>query len=358
GPKNLTTGNISNTQILILGIGTTLGIVAQALILIVPLRRTGFVWQWRFRASPNEAGRMAEFRTLTLWVLGYVVVSQLGVVAINKVAVDHGGVQIFAYADLLFQVPYGIVGVSLLTALMPRMSRAAARGETASVLDDLRLGLRLSAIALVPISAALMVFGPAFTSVILLGRFGRDDARLTGIALACGAFGLVPFALVMLQQRVFYAMRDARTPTYINVAMVATKIILVVTASNLLHGRSVIVALTLSTSTSYLVGCIVGHFLLRARFGGLGLRSVAATISWTAAAAAAAAAAGLAVVLFTTSALGVGRGPALLELLAGGLLFIAVFLLVAVRLPLPEITGLVAAARRRLGSSTKPVGPE
>ncbi|HEX4727068.1 MAG TPA: murein biosynthesis integral membrane protein MurJ, partial [Jatrophihabitans sp.] len=224
GPKNLTTGTITDTQILVLGVGTTLGILAQAMILIVPLKRTGFRWRWRFRASPNEAGRMAEFRTLTLWVLGYVLASQLGVVVINRVANAHGGVQIFANADLLFQVPYGIVGVSLLTALMPRMSRAAARGEITDVLDDLRLGTRLSAVALVPVSAALIVLGPAFTSVILLGRFGEANARLTGIALAAGAFGLLPFALVMLQQRVFYAMRDARTPTAINVAMVATKI--------------------------------------------------------------------------------------------------------------------------------------
>ncbi|WP_213029800.1 lipid II flippase MurJ, partial [Acinetobacter baumannii] len=92
GPAKLTTGTITNTQILILGIGTTLGIVAQALVLIVPLRRIGFHWRWRFRASPNEAGRMAEFRTLTLWVLGYVAASQVGVVAINRVANRHGGV--------------------------------------------------------------------------------------------------------------------------------------------------------------------------------------------------------------------------------------------------------------------------
>ncbi|HST49484.1 murein biosynthesis integral membrane protein MurJ, partial [Jatrophihabitans sp.] len=231
GPANLTTGTITNAQILILGIGTTLGIAAQALVLLVPLRRSGFPWRWRFRASPNEAGRMAEFRTLMLWVLGYVVVSQVGVVVVNRVANEHGGVQIFANADLLFMVPYGVLGVSLLTALMPRMSRSAARGDTAAVLDDLQLGSRLSAVALVPISAGLMVFGPLFTSVILLNRFSQSNARLTGVALAAGAFGLLPFAVVMLQQRVFYAMRDARTPTFINVAMVATKVSLVLAGS-------------------------------------------------------------------------------------------------------------------------------
>ena len=352
GPANLTTGTITNTQILVLGIGTTLGIVAQALVLLVPLRRSGFTWQWRFRAAPNEAGRMAEFRTLTLWVLGYVVISQLGVVAINRVANEHGGVQIFAYADLLFMVPYGILGVSLLTALMPRMSRSAARGDTSAVLEDLRLGARLSAVALVPISVGLMVFGPAFTSAVLIGRFSLSNAQLTGVALAAGAFGLLPFAVVMLQQRVFYAMRDARTPTFVNLAMVGTKVALVLAASQLLDGRAVIVALTVSTSTSYLVGCLVGHQLLRRRFGAVGFAPVARTVGWISLAAAAGGAVGLLVVRAGAAVLGDGRVAALAELVVGGILGGAVAMLVALRLPLPEVAQIVAAARGRAGRDT------
>jgi putative peptidoglycan lipid II flippase len=345
GPRALTTGNISNTQILVLGIGTTLGIAAQALVLVVPLRRSGFTWRWRFRASPNEAGRMAEFRTLTLWVLGYVVVSQIGVIVINKLANDHGGVQIFANADLLFQVPYGILGVSLLTALMPRMSRAAARGDTDEVLDDLRLGTRLSAVALVPISAGLIVLGPAFTSVVLLGRFSTENARLTGVALAAGAFGLLPFALVMLQQRVFYAMRDARTPTFINLAMVAVKIALLALANAMLHGKAIIVALTVSTSLSYVAGCVVGHLLLRRRFGILGFRAVGRTVGLIGIAAAAGAAAALVVVLVLDSLLGTGRASGLLQLLLGGALGLAVTGRLAMRLPLPEVAEIMRAIR-------------
>ncbi len=349
GPAKLTTGTITDTQILVLGIGTTLGIAAQALVLLVPLRRSGFVWQWRFRASPNEAGRMEEFRTLTLWVLGYVVVSQLGVVAINRVANQHGGVQIFAFADLLFMVPYGILGVSLLTALMPRMSRAAARGDTDAVLEDLRLGTRLSAVALVPISVGLMVFGPAFTSAVLIGKFSLSDARLTGVALAAGAFGLLPFALVMLQQRVFYAMRDARTPTFINVAMVATKVLLVLVGSVLLHGRAVIIALTVSTSTSYVVGCLVGHLLLRRQFGQLHFSPVARTVGWILVAAAGGGAVGLLVVLGGKAVLGDGRLAGLAQVVVGAVLGGIVLALLALRLPLPEVAQIASAVRGRTG---------
>ncbi|CAN5623657.1 hypothetical protein BH10ACT8_BH10ACT8_12680 [soil metagenome] len=351
GPAALSTGTITDAQILVLGVGTTLGIVAQALILFIPLRRIGFTWRWRFRAAPNEAGRMAEFRTLTLWVLGYVVISQIGVIAINRVAVSHSAVAIFANADLLFQVPYGIVGVSLLTALMPRMSRAAARGETAEVLADLRLGTRLSAVALVPITAGLIVLGPAFTGAILLGRFTPENARLTGIALAAGAFGLLPFALVMLQQRVFYAMRDARTPTVINLAMVGAKVTALVVAANVVHGNAVIVALTVSTSLSYVVGCVAGQLLLWRRFGNLGFMPVVRTVGWISIAAAAGGAVALAVVLGGNSVLGVGRTSGLLELLVGGGLGLVVLAAIAVRLPLPEVTEIVGAFRRRSSTS-------
>ncbi len=348
GPSSPGVTTVTNAQVLVLGVGTTLGIVAQAIVLVIPLRRSGFTWRWRFRASASETGRMSEFRTLASWVLGYVAISQVGVYAVGRVATGHAGaLTAFTNADLLFQVPYGIVGVSLLTALMPRMSRAAARGETDEVLSDLRLGTRLSAVALVPITAGLIVLGPAFTSAILLGRFDLTGARTVGIALGAGAFGLLPFALVMLQQRVFYAMRDARTPTIINVAMVATKVVLVLTASATLHGRAIIVALTVSTSTSYLVGCIVGHLLLQHRFGRLGFSPVVRTVALIAAASVAGAAVAYAVVATLDSTMGVGRLSGVLEVLGGGALGLVVMGAIAVRMKLPEVEEIVSAVRRR-----------
>lgn len=346
----LTASSISAAQILVLGIGTTLGIAGQALVLLIPLRKSGFTWKWRFRALPTEVGRMAEFRTLTTWVLGYVAISQVGVFAVNRVAnVRRGGPSTFANADLLFQVPYGILGVSLLTALMPRMSRAAARGDTGSVLDDLRLGTRLSAVALIPVTAGLIVLGPEFTSVIFVGHAHLDEARLIGVALAAGSFGLLPFALVMLQLRVFYAMRNARTPTMINLAMVATKVALVFGARSVLHGNAIIIALTVSTSLSYLVGSVVGHFLLRRTFGPLGFGRVLRTLGWISVAAGAGAVVALVVVLAGHSAVGTGRLAALVELVVGGGLGAVVLAVLAVRLPLPEVAEIVGAVRGRSG---------
>ncbi|HEY3633087.1 MAG TPA: murein biosynthesis integral membrane protein MurJ [Jatrophihabitantaceae bacterium] len=345
GPKTLVPANMTNTQILVLGVGTTLGIAAQALVLLPALRRTGFRWKWRFRAERHERG-MGEAGALTGWVVGYVVASQIGVSVIVKVGFNHNGVANFTYADLLFQVPYGILGVSLLTALMPRMSRAAARGDRDGVIEHLNLGARLSAVALVPVTIGLMVLGPSFTLSIFVGKVSQHDARLIGTSLALSAFGLLPFALVMLQMRVFYAMRDARTPTIINIGMVAVKIVLVLIAAETLHGDHVVEALNIATSACYVVGAIVGHQLLARRYGRLGFSRVIRTIVRIGVASVLGGAAAVGMVLLGTSIAGHGRTGALIGVVGGAIAGLIVLVIAAWRMRIPEVREILAAARR------------
>lgn len=359
GPTTLTPANMTTAQILVLGIGTTLGIAAQALVLIPSLRKAGFFWQWRFRARPNEVGRMAEVGSLAGWVLAYVVASQIGVTVIQKVGIGNGGLTVFTQADLLFQMPYGILVVSLLTAIMPRMSRAAVRGDNAAVVEDLVMGSRLAAVALLPITAGLIALGvPLAVTLFAHGQTSLDGARLIGSSLALSAFGLLPFAIVMLQLRVFYALRDARTPTLINIFMVATKVVLVLVSNEVFRapkGTNVNVHpsvhavewLNISTSLSYVVGAIVGHILLTRRLGRLGFRAVAATAARIGVASALGAVAAYAVVLGMEHALGEGHVGALVGLVLGGLVGLAVFAVVAARMRLAEVQQLVALARGR-----------
>ena len=126
---------LSDPKLLVLGIGTTLGIVAQALVLIPAVRRTGF----RYRPLWGWDRRLTETGGLAVWVVAYVLIGQVGYIVTTRVAAGAapGSVAIYSNAWLLLQVPYGVLGVSLLTALMPRMSRAAAEGRTADVVADL-----------------------------------------------------------------------------------------------------------------------------------------------------------------------------------------------------------------------------
>ncbi len=349
GPATLNPATMTTAQVLVLGIGTTLGIAAQALALVPSLRRTGFQWKWRWRALPNEVGRMKQVGTLAFWVLGYVIASQIGVTVVAKVGVAHDAFTVFTNADLLVQMPYGILVVSLLTALMPRLSRAAARDQTASVVDDLGLGARLSAVALLPVTAGLMVLGPALSVVLFgYGQTSVDGARLIGVALAASAFGLFPFAMVMLQLRVFYAMRDGRTPTLINIAMVGTKVaIILVCLHSFATPRAIGIVLTAATSASYVIGAVLGHITLARRLGGLRFGRVVTTVTRIGVASAAGGVAAYAVVVALNHTLGTAHLGSALALVVGGLAGLGVLAVLVWRMRIPEIQEMLALARRK-----------
>ena len=358
GPATLTPTSITDAQVLVLGIGTTLGIVAQAAVLLPALRKAGFRWVWRFsppaHASAGSRG-FAQERGLVGWVLGYVAVSQLGLLVISRVALANDGLTTFASADLLFQVPYGILGVSLLTALMPRLSRSAARGDYTGVLADLSLGARLSALALVPVTAGLIVLGPALGTVIFnYGQTPLGDARHVGIVLALASFGLFPFAVVMLQLRVFYAMQDARTPTLINIGMVTAKVVLVLGAAAALDGRHVVEALSVATSASYVVGAVLGHLALERRLGALGLGSAVPTVAKVAGASAVGAVVAWLVAVGIEDVLGRGRFGALATVVLGSALGGGALVAILWRLRLAEVQEIVAALRPGAGRGARP----
>ena len=176
-----------------LGIGTTLGIVAQALVMIPAVRRTGF----RYRPMWGWDRRLAETGGLAVWVVGYVLIGQVGYIVTTRVAAGAapGSVAIYSNAWLLLQVPYGVLGVSLLTALMPRMSRAAAEGRTADVVADLALGTRLSAVVLLPVSALLTLFGTALGVALFSLRRGIERRRVHAVGRHAGGVRVRPAAV-------------------------------------------------------------------------------------------------------------------------------------------------------------------
>ena len=274
-PDSLTRG-LPTRELLILGIGTTLGIVVQALVMVPSLVRSGFRFRWRW----GWDRRLSEAGSLIGWALVYVLISQVGVVVTTRIASSTlvGGPTIFSYASLLFQMPYGILGVAVLTAIMPRLSRHAADGRMADVKDDVSLANRLSAVTLVPVTAALVVLG---SSVALLlfgyGQASRGDVRQIGVTIGALAIGLLPLAMTLVQMRVFYAMKDGRTPTVINGIMVAVRVPLLV-STTALPAHLVIPGLALATALSYVIGAIVGELWLRARFGPMGTSRTLKTI--------------------------------------------------------------------------------
>jgi putative peptidoglycan lipid II flippase len=284
-----------------------------------------------------------------------VAVSQIGVIVATRVAnaaTREGGLgsSAFAYGSLLFQMPYGIIGVALLTALVPRMSRAAARHDVPGVVQDLALGTRLSALGLLPVAAALTVVGPALGIVAFArGNTSVEDARGIGEALAVGAFGLLPMAVTLLQLRVFYAMKDARTPTLIQVGMVVVRVPLLLLVPALVEPRHVVAGLMLATSLTYLAGWVLGHLALRRHLTGERGGGALGPVLRMVVVAAVAAGLGWIVVRVTDDALGTSLAGSLGTLLIGtvvvGVTALAGFVLARI----PELRGPLAAVRARLG---------
>jgi putative peptidoglycan lipid II flippase len=339
-------------HILVLGVGTTVGIVVQAAGLIPALGKVGFRWRWRWDFRELHLGELARIGG---WMMTYVLVSQVGVIVALKVAriaadrVGAAGPTVYLNSYLIFMMAHGIVAVSILTALMPRMSAAAAEGRYADVAAHLSLGTRLSSVILIPATAAYLVLGrPLGVTLFGYGSYGVEDAARTGWVIAVAGLGLVPFAISQLQLGAFYAMPDTKTPALLNIPVVVVRIAL--QCLTLLGPMAGVAAGLMGGNTlSYLFGAVLGYWLLRNRIGRLGLREVGATLVRLTLAAGLAAVPTALVVYVLNAFIGGSWLASLAQLLVGGVVLLAGYVVVAVALRIREVTELGGMLRARLG---------
>ena len=216
---------VADPHIMLLGLGTTTAVIVQCLILVPYLKKAGI----NLRPKWGLDARIKQFGGMALAIITYVAISQLGYVVTSRVAAyaDAGAPLVYQNAWLMLQVPYGVIGVTLLTAIMPRLSRNAADGDVDAVVRDLTLGTKLTFIALIPIVIFMTGFGvPIARALFQYGAYGADSAEQLGLTISFSAFTLIPYALVLLHLRVFYAREEAWTPTFIIAGITLTKIVL------------------------------------------------------------------------------------------------------------------------------------
>ncbi|HYB82962.1 MAG TPA: lipid II flippase MurJ, partial [Mycobacterium sp.] len=175
------------------------------------------------------------------------------------------GPAIYNYTWLVLMLPFGMIGVTVLTVVMPRLSRNAAADDIPAVLADLSLATRLTLITLIPIVAFMTVGGPAIGSALFAyGHFGGVDAGYLGAAIALSAFTLIPYGLVLLQLRVFYAREQPWTPILIIVVITTVKIVGSVLAPHVTGDPKLVAGyLGLANGLGFLAGAILGYYLLR-----------------------------------------------------------------------------------------------
>lgn len=273
--------NLLSAPILLLGLGTTLGVVLQAAVLVPALRRAGVDLRPQWGLDP----RIKQFGGHALAGVTYVLISQVGLVMTNRIgsAADEAAIAIYQTYWLLLQVPYGIIGVTLLTAINPRLADNGVAGRNDAVVRDISLGTRLSLFGLLPIIAFMTAFGPTIaTGLFRYGNFDAESAQVLGLTLAFGAFTLVPYAVVLLQQRVFYAREDYWTPTAMILAITVVRVILSLLVPVVADQRShVVIGLALANGIGWVVGAVAGFILLRSKLGSLRGRETLRSASWT-----------------------------------------------------------------------------
>jgi putative peptidoglycan lipid II flippase len=287
---------------------------------------------------------------LSGWTLGYAVCNQVSLFAVLALANGErpGAVSAYTYAFIFFQLPHGLLAVSIMTTFLPDLSAFAARLDFAGFRERFGLGSRLLILVILPAAIGYVVLArPVIAALLERGAFGNASGDLTAEVLAAMALGLVGFSVYLFVLRGFYALKDTRTPFLVNLFENAVNIALAFA----LVGRFGVQGLALAYAGAYSVAAVLAVVLLRRRIGGMdGRRTLPALAKMAVAAAVMAVAVVLARELVGSNT---GLG-AVARTAAGVIVGIAVYLAALYALRLPELHELVDRLRARRGG--KPAG--
>lgn len=258
-------GGLTTGDKLLLALGTTAGVIAMTLVLLPALR--ALPGRWSLRALRWRDPAVRRVGTLARFTLGYVAVNQIGLWVVLALAnARTGGVTVFQQSYILYQLPYGIFAVSIMTALVPTLSEHFVDGDMASARRDVSLGLRTTTFIVAPAAAGFIALSvPVIRLLLQHGTFSPRSTSLNASTFALMTTGLVAFAVFQQLTRAFYTMQDARTPFYVNIAVNIVQ----VGAAIGLFAIAGVGGLALSHALSYWTGTSIALVLLRRRLGGI-----------------------------------------------------------------------------------------
>jgi putative peptidoglycan lipid II flippase len=338
----------------LLGIGVLLGLVVQALAMIPYLRETGFRLRLRFDWKGHGLGKAAMLAKWTvLFVLanqaGALVVTQLATAAVKDTNIAGTGFSAYANAQLIWGLPQAIITVSLMAALLPRISRSAAEGDSGAVRDDISQGLRTTAVAIVPIAFGFLALGIPMCTLIF-GTSGTGAATNMGYMLMAFGLGLIPYSVQYVVLRAFYAYEDTRTPFYNTVIVAAVNAGASALCYFVLPPRWAVAGMAAAYGLAYAIGVGVAWDRLRRRLGGdLDGARVLRTYARLCIASVPAAALAGAACYGIGHTLGQGVVGSFAAMLVGGAVLLGVFFVAARKMRIEELNSLVGMVRGRLG---------
>ncbi|MEU6877577.1 murein biosynthesis integral membrane protein MurJ [Streptomyces sp. NPDC046712] len=354
GESHMGVQTIPDDGIRLLGIGTLLGLVVQALAMIPYLRETGFRFRPRFDWKGHGLGKTVK---LAKWTVLFVLANQAGVLVVTQLATaageesgrDGAGFLAYSNAQLIWGMPQAIITVSVMAALLPRISRAAHDDDPGAVRDDISQGLRNSAVAIVPVAFAFLALGVPM-STLLYASSGIQAAQGMGFILMAFGLGLIPYSVQYVVLRGFYAYEDTRTPFYNTVIVAAVNAAASAACYFVLPARWAVVGMAASYGLAYAVGVGVAWRRLRNRLGGdLDGAHVMRTYARLCLASLPAAIVAGAVGFGLLKLVGDGALGSLVALLVGGVVLLGIFFVAAKRMRIAELNSLVGMVRGRLG---------
>ena len=253
--------------LVLLAAGTTLGVVVQAGLLVPSLLRARlhvhFLWK-----PAHEA--MRTITRLAGWTFGWVVANQVALVVILALADGvkvPGAVSAYTYAYRFFQLPYGIVAVSVMSAVTPSLAARWARGDMVAFRHRMAFGLRGILAIIIPSAVGMVLLAhPLIDLVLGHGAETAAEANSAATALAMFSLGLPGFCVFLYMVRILQAMQDTRT---------AFRLYLVENGLNIVFGVALVGplgvrGLALSLSIAYSAAALLAMAVIRQRVGGLG----------------------------------------------------------------------------------------
>ena len=351
---NAQDGVISTSAKTLLGLGTTFGAFVQAAILIPVIVKSGVRLRPNFHWS--SLGKSAH---LAKWTMIFVLINQAGFVVIVNLAtaasvrakesgIDVGvGFTPYQNAHFIFLLPHSIIAVSLVTALLPRISRLAADTQISNVRDEIQQTLLNLYSLIIPAAFAMLFLGQPIAHLIFAGSNSADASQI-GMILSGFALGLIPFCSSYVMLRGFYAFEDTKTPAAITLLMNIVTILCATISYFVLPIRFITVGIAVSFGIGYLSSSLLARVLLSKRIGRLNIRKELLSILLISFIAFAP---GLLISSQLESLLNSGAPNAftsLLTLVVAGAIALPIFLGIGFVLKVSSILALAASVKRKL----------
>jgi putative peptidoglycan lipid II flippase len=270
----VTLESVSTEQLWLIGAGTTGGVALMAVAQLPFLRGLG---RYRLTMSIRHPS-IAKLARLSVWVIGYVIVNQVGYLIVQRLATaEPGSYSAYVAAFTFFMLPHGLFAVSLTTALLPGMSEAAVTKSWTSFRQQLSTGIRSTFLLVLPAAIGYFVLAEPVVGLLLRnGAVSASSVELVAGVLRIFVVGLVPFSLFQLFLRAFYSLHDTKRPFQINCFAVAlntlVNIVLFVVFDFGVRG------LAAGHAAAYSFGVVLQVFYLTRRIGGIDARNIGRSV--------------------------------------------------------------------------------